>query len=84
MSEYDFKSLSSSDFQNLCRDLLQEDLGVRFETFAPSLDRGIDARHGGTILQAKHYANSDLAALLRTMERDELPKFKGCVRRVIS
>jgi len=76
MSEYDFRSLSSSDFQNLCRDLLQEEIGVRLETFAPSLDRGIDACHRKTILQAKHYASSDLAALLRTMERDELPKIQ--------
>jgi hypothetical protein len=76
MPDYDFRSLSSNDFQNLCRDLVQEERGVRFESFAPTLDRGIDARFRSTILQVKHYANSDLAALLRTIERDELPKIR--------
>jgi hypothetical protein len=72
MADYDFRSLSSNDFQNLSRDLLQAELGIRFENFAPTMDRGIDARHRGTILQAKHYAT--FATLLRTLRRDELPK----------
>ncbi|HYI12858.1 MAG TPA: hypothetical protein VEK57_27665 [Thermoanaerobaculia bacterium] len=76
MPEYDFRSLSSYDFQNLCRDLLQEDLGTCVESFAPNMDRGIDARAGSTILQVKHYANSDLNMLTRTLERDERPKIE--------
>lgn len=76
MPNYDFQSLSSYDFELLARDLLQEELRVRLESFAKGLDGGIDFRfrdrHGDLVVQCKHYANYD--DLHRVLKRDEVPK----------
>ena len=66
--------MSPADFEDLARDLIGRELGVRFEAFGPGPDGGIDGRHasaeGATILQAKHYRLSDFAALARVMRRE--------------
>jgi energy-coupling factor transporter ATP-binding protein EcfA2 len=68
---YNFTSLSPADFEDLVRDLIGRELGVRFEAFAAGPDGGIDGRHatgdGSIILQAKHYAGSTYSALKSTM-----------------
>ncbi len=78
MPNYDFQSLSSYDFELLARDLLQEELGIRLESFAPGPDRGIDFRFrnskGDLVVQCKHYADYD--TLYRTLKRDEAPKVR--------
>jgi len=56
MSRYDFTALSSQDFEELSRDLLQADWNVRLEAFKSGRDKGIDFRHiraghGTTIIQ---------------------------------
>jgi hypothetical protein len=83
MADYDFKSLSSYDFELLARDLLQVALGVRLESFSPGPDLGIDFRFrsGSTnlIVQCKHYAGSGFAALtsiLRNHERKKIDALK--------
>jgi hypothetical protein len=59
MPEYDFQSLSSSDFQIVSRDLLQKKLGVVLESFGPGKDKGVDFRlrdpTGRIVVQCKHY-----------------------------
>jgi len=45
MPDYDFKSLSPYDFQNLVRDLLQKELDVTLECFTMGRDNGIDLRY---------------------------------------
>jgi hypothetical protein len=76
MTEYDFSSLSSYDFELLVRDLLQAELSIRFETFSRGVDQGIDFRHmdgsGATIVQCKHYGSYD--QLLRALKNDEVGK----------
>jgi len=71
---YDFSSLSPADFEDLARDLVGRELGVRFEGFASGPDQGIDGRHSygpkSTILQAKHFAGSTYRALKSTMRRE--------------
>ena len=71
---YDFAGLSPADFEDLSRDLVGRELGVRFEAFAAGPDGGIDGRHaigeGATILQAKHYVGSTYAALKSKMKRE--------------
>jgi hypothetical protein len=71
---YDFASLSPADFEDLVRDLVNRELGVRFEAFAPGPDGGIDGRHatssGAIILQAKHYAGSAYTVLRSKMKRE--------------
>lgn len=71
---FSFDVLSPADFEDLSRDLLGRELGVRFEAFGPGPDGGIDGRHATvgqkTILQAKHYRLSDFDALARTMTKE--------------
>ncbi|MBI3663868.1 MAG: restriction endonuclease [Acidobacteria bacterium] len=76
MPSYDFRSLSSYDFELLARDLLQEELHVRLESFAKGPDGGVDFRfqnaEGDLVVQCKHYANYD--DLFKILKRDEAPK----------
>ncbi len=76
---YDFKTLSPLDFEDLVRDLLQADMGIRLESFGPGPDQGIDCRHAKgsnqLIVQAKHLASSSSAAIV-TAAKKELPKIQ--------
>ena len=65
--DYDFSSLSHVEFEDLARDLVGRELGVRFEAFPEGPDDGMDGRHAATdgniILQAKHYYRSGASKL---------------------
>jgi len=79
MGRYDYKSLSSQDFEELTRDLLQAEWNVPLEAFKTGRDRGIDLRYapldgGTTIIQCKHYASSSVSSLLSHLRSGELPK----------
>ena len=85
MTNYNFSELSDFEFEALCRDLLQEELSLSLELFAPGPDRGIDIR-GITqkadedftiIAQCKRWAENSFASLLRHLSREELPKIKS-------
>jgi Restriction endonuclease len=71
---YTFDNLSPADFEDLVRDLIGREFGVRFEAFAAGPDGGMDGRHGkgtsATILQAKHYARSSYLSLKSRMKRE--------------
>jgi Restriction endonuclease len=71
---YEFGNLSHADFEDLVRDLVGRELGVRFEAFAAGPDCGMDGRHSRgdstTVLQAKHYAGSGYAALKSEIKRE--------------
>lgn len=75
---HDFSLLSPADFEDLTRDLLGRELGIRFEAFPDGPDDGMDGRHaaadGSVILQAKHYYRSGFAKLKAKMktERDSI------------
>lgn len=72
--KYDFKTLSPADFEDLARDLVSAELGIRLEGFGPGPDGGIDGRHAeaGTnlILQAKHKAGSNFSSLKSVMKKE--------------
>jgi len=72
--KYDFQTLSPADFEDLARDLIGADLGIKFEGFGPGPDQGIDGRHAAgseeTILQAKHYVGSTFASLKSAMKKE--------------
>lgn len=82
MPNYDFKLLSSADFEQLVRDLLQAELGVTLESFKQGRDKGIDLRYSQSrvpwqrdmIIQCKHYASTPYSTLRRHLELEELPK----------
>ncbi len=73
---YDFKNLSSADFEDLVLDLIGKEEGLRFEAFCAGPDSGIDGRHshagGRVILQAKHYEGSSYSKLVTSMKRERL------------
>ena len=72
MNEYNFLNLSSFEFENFSRDILQEKLEVFFESFTSGQDGGIDLRatvnkDENIIVQAKRYTKySDLKSTLKT------------------
>ena len=82
MTTYNFSEISDFEFESLCRDLLQEELGLTLELFTPGPDRGIDLRHiagkennNHTIVgQCKCWAENSFATLLRHLSKEELPK----------
>src|ERR1700680_2444694 len=79
MPKYDLTSLSSQDFEELIRDLLQRQWGIPLEAFRAGRDRGIDLRYapafgGTTIVQCKHFAVSGYSRLLTSLRAQEFPK----------
>jgi len=82
MSVYDFRQLSSQDFEELTRDLLQKEWQVSLESFKTGKDSGIDLRHstvGGEsiIVQCKHYVVSGYQSLHRHLKSDQVPQVKA-------
>lgn len=71
---HDFSTLSFAEFEDLTRDLLGREFGMRFEAFPDGPDDGMDGRHaqadGNVILQAKHYHRSGFAKLKSKMARE--------------
>ncbi|CUW40843.1 conserved protein of unknown function(containing P-loop containing nucleoside triphosphate hydrolases domain,157-366) [Magnetospirillum sp. XM-1] len=71
-----FSPLNGADFEDLARDLIGEELGVRFEAFCAGPDGGIDGRHapaaakGAIVLQSKHMERSTFAALKTVMRKE--------------
>ena len=81
MSRYDFTNLSSQDFEELSRDLLQAEWNVWLEAFKSGRDKGIDLRRiradaGATIIQCKHFIRSGFSKLLKHLNNDERPKIE--------
>lgn len=78
MPDYDFLNLSSFEFEELSRDLLQKHLGVYLESFTQGRDDGIDFRHSRDsentlIIQCKRYKDY---ASLKPKLKEELEKVK--------
>ena len=81
MPNYDFRTLSPIDFENLVRDLLQRELSVTLESFTSGRDQGIDFRYcqvkdSELVVQAKHYAESGFRKLSSDLKNSELPKVR--------
>src|SRR5262249_53817199 len=81
MANYDFRSLSSFEFEHLTRDLLQQELGIRLESFKTGRDGGIDLRYSAgekndLIVQCKHFVDTPYRTFLSILEREEIPKVK--------
>ena len=78
---HDFSQLSDKDFENICRDLLQIEMGVKLETFKSGRDQGIDIRYLGTdedaiYIQCKHYLISGLQKLISNLKKTEINKVR--------
>jgi hypothetical protein len=75
MAEYDFRSLSDVDFEDLVRDLLQEHWGLPLEAFSAGRDDGIDLRYArvvgdAVVVQCKHYAGSPWSAIKAAAKKE--------------
>jgi len=75
VSSYTFNNLSPIDFEELCRDLLQKELNVMFESFTEGKDGGIDFRCSSssgdeTILQCKRFTKSTYSSLLTELKKE--------------
>ena len=78
---HDFKELDNKEFELITRDLLQEEFGINFQTFAKGKDQGIDCLHSidnnyEIVVQCKHYANSNFSVLFNKLKKEELKKLK--------
>ena len=84
---YDFASLSPPEFEELSRELVGAELGIRFEAFAEGPDGGMDGRHcadgASTILQAKHYYRSGFSKLKSAMTAERATIDRMAVDRYI-
>ena len=84
MATYNFSQISDFEFEELCRDLLQAELGLSLELFTPGRDGGIDIRYigdkeneGHTIVgQCKRWAEDSFKRLSRHLITEELPKIR--------
>jgi len=79
MTDYDFRQLNDKEFEILCADLLGEVQCRRFERFKAGKDAGVDGRYftdqgKEVVLQCKHWSNTPLAQLIRTLSNIEKPK----------
>jgi len=75
MAAYDLEALSPLEFEELIGDLLQAEMGIRFELFKPGRDDGIDLRYclknENIIVQCKHFFNSSFNKLKNSLEREK-------------
>ncbi|MEV7908402.1 restriction endonuclease, partial [Streptomyces anulatus] len=80
MPEYDFNTLSPSDFELLVRDLLEAEYGWRLEAFGHGRDGGVDLRGWidgkKLVVQCKHYSGSSYSDL-RTSAKKEVAKMNA-------
>lgn len=79
MPRHNYECLSSQDFEELVRDLLQAEWNVALEAFKSGRDGGIDLRYSRTdedtrIIQCKHFARSGVSKLISELRTKELPK----------
>jgi hypothetical protein len=79
MANYDLGCLSSQEFENLVRDLFQEEWGIFLESFTAGKDEGIDLRcliSDNLVVQCKHYTNSSFSQLYSTVKSKEVSKVR--------
>lgn len=72
-----YKDLNDVEFEYLCKDIMQEMLGVELYNFAPGADGGIDLTDNvntkNIVVQIKHYENSTISTLITNIKK-EIPK----------
>ncbi|MFD6910258.1 restriction endonuclease [Streptomyces virginiae] len=79
METFDLSRLTDFDFEAVCKDLFEEEFGVRLEIFTAGADGGVDLRYlngddPALIIQCKHWRRSTRAKLVDHIKNSELPK----------
>lgn len=74
-----YANLNDMEFEALCNDIMERKLGVSLRRFAPGRDGGVDLTDDvstkAIVVQIKHYRNSTVEQLIRSL-KNELPKVK--------
>ena len=75
LPDYDFRALSPIDFEHLTRDVLNADLKLSLQGYAPGPDQGIDLRQVApngavTVVQCKHYLDSSWSTFMRAVRKE--------------
>lgn len=73
---YQLEVLNDKDFEELCKDLLEREIGLLFQIFKTGADKGIDLRYAAdqenqVIVQAKHYIRSKYSDLKTALVREK-------------
>ncbi|MEU5934559.1 restriction endonuclease [Micromonospora sp. NPDC047187] len=81
MDGFDLGRLTDHDFEEVCRDLFGEILGLRLEIFPRGPDGGVDLRHTATdgtttVVQCKHWWKSGRSRLESHLRKQEVPKVR--------
>lgn len=77
---YDLGRLTDFDFELVCKDIFDAELGVSLEIFAAGKDQGVDLRHmstnsdPGIVIQCKKWERTKRAKLISHMKNEERPK----------
>lgn len=80
---FNLQVLNDKEFEDLCKDLLESELGIKLQNFKTGKDQGIDLRYSTSssnndiVVQAKHYVNSKFSDLKHQLFNVELPKLKA-------
>ncbi|HTK19202.1 MAG TPA: restriction endonuclease [Mucilaginibacter sp.] len=90
MSLYQLEVLNDKEFEELCKDLLEKELGLLFQIFKTGKDKGIDLRYAENreneiIIQAKRYVKSTFSNLTSELhrEKDKMHKLMAKPQRYI-
>jgi DNA polymerase III delta prime subunit len=75
---YNLAVLNDKEFENLCKDLLENLFAINLHNFKKGKDKGIDLRFAGRnnneiVVQAKHYVNSKFSDLKYRLTKHEKP-----------
>ena len=72
-----YANLNDTEFESLCKDVMERKLGVSLRRFAPGRDGGVDltddVAEKNVVVQVKHYRNSTTAQLVNSL-KNELKK----------
>jgi len=77
MNSYDFSALNDKEFEELVRDLVSKDLGIKLRSFKKGKDKGIDIRFSSVsnindvIIQAKHLVESGFKELIQLLKKEK-------------
>lgn len=72
-----YANLNDAEFESLCRDIMERQLGVSLRRFGPGKDGGVDLTDDvdakNIVVQVKHYRNSTTTQLVNSL-KNELKK----------
>lgn len=75
MANYNLEVLNDKEFEELCKDLLENEMGIQFQIFKRGKDKGIDLRYAESvenqiIVQAKHMMKSKYTDLKTSLKKE--------------